>query len=136
MICSRGSTSQSTRTAARIANCTARTVRRLFRSRRSHSRYCGLMPATRTASAFDMDIELLPESTEIVIELWRFTRRQRRKPFALCRGKADRVIGFHLPGPPRHHDDALRHADRLADIVRHQDHGFLLAPQYFGDLIG
>ena len=46
------------------------------------------------------------------------------------------MVRLHLPGPARQHDDALGHADRLADVVRDQDRGLALAAQDLGHLVG
>src|SRR6266849_8199459 len=115
MMCAFGSTSQSTRNTSRMASCVARTVLRPRRSRCSHWRYCGLVPAAVTVSAFDMDFELLPERVEIAVELGRVARGERRRAGTVGGGEADRMLRFHLPRTARQHDHALGHADRLAD---------------------
>src|SRR5581483_8248303 len=121
---------------SRSASCTARTVSRLCRSRRSQSRYCGLASTFKASSAFDMDIELLPEGAEIIVELRGIARRHGGEPAAILSGKPDRMLRLHLARPPRQHDHALGHADCFADIVGDEDHGLGLAAQNVGDLIG
>src|ERR1700722_16054444 len=88
------------------------------------------------ASVVDMDIQLLPERSEIVVEFRRIARRERCKTTGIHSSKPDGVIGFHLPWPPRQHDDTFRHADGFADVVSNQDHSLRLTPQDFADLIG
>src|SRR5258708_14338459 len=132
MICALGRTSHSTRNTARSASWAARTARRPRRSRRSQSRYCGEGIATaacsETASTFDMDFKLLPQRAEIGIKLRRVAGGERRRPRAPCRRKADRVVAFDPARPPRQHDDALGHADRLANVVGDENRGLALAP--------
>src|SRR5579883_345431 len=139
MICARGRTSHSTRTIRRRASWAPRTARRSRCSRASHARYSGLAPmegATDAAvSTFDMDLELLPERVEVAVELGRVARREWRRPRAVRRDELNRAVGFHPPGPAREHHDALGHAHRLADVVRHQDRGLALAAQDFRDLV-
>src|SRR6266849_3014872 len=106
MMCAFGSTSQSTRNTSRIASCVTRTVFRPRRSRCSHWRYCGLVPAAVAVSAFDMDFELLPERVEIAVELGRVARGERCRAGAARRREADRMLGFDLPGTARQHDHA------------------------------
>src|SRR5262249_44904099 len=69
----RGMTSHSTRNTASRPSCETRTMVRSRRSRRSQSRYCGLGLGVRcgppTVSAFDMDLELLPQRVEVAVEL-------------------------------------------------------------------
>src|SRR5581483_3569454 len=113
MMCARGSTSHRIKKTMSSPICVARTLSRLRRSRRSHSRYCGLWATA--GSAFDMDFELLPERVEVLIELGRVARGERRRPAAVRARELDAVIRFHPAGPPRQHDDALRHADRFPD---------------------
>ena len=120
-------------------------VRRVRRSRRSQSRYCGLgmgvrprpapfqpcalQPSTWTSSSFQRRVE-------VAVELGRVARGERRRAAAIGAGEADGMVRLHAARPPRQHDDALRHADRLADVVRHQDRGLALAAQDFGHLVG
>src|SRR5215470_18272604 len=94
-----GSTSHSTRNTTRTASCVKRTMKWPRRSRASQARYCGLGTATVSASAFDMDLELLPEGVEIAVELRRVTRGERRRARAVGRGKSNRMLRFHLAGP-------------------------------------
>src|SRR5580658_9598100 len=136
MSCMRGNTSHSTRKTTSRASWVPRTVKRARRSRCSQSRYWAEMPGAATASTFDMDFELLPQFIEIDVELGRIAGRERRRPCRPVGPKPDRVIGFHPPRPPRQHDDAFRHADRLADVMRDQNRGLALAPQNIGDLVG
>ncbi len=46
------------------------------------------------------------------------------------------MIGLYAPRTPRQHGDTLCHADCLADIVGHEDHGLGLASQNFRNLVG
>src|ERR1700730_3391376 len=121
MICALGRISHSTRNTTRMANCAARTERRPRRSRASHSRYCRLAVAIVSCSTLDMDFELLPQRVEIAVELRRVARLEccRASPVIGCKGYG--MIRFHLAGTAREHDDAFRHADRFADVVRYQD---------------
>src|SRR5215467_306553 len=142
MIWALGKTSHSTRNTASRASWEARTARRPRRSRRSQSRYCGdgfsVMPArpSAIASTFHMDFKLPPQGVEIDVELRRAACRQWRRTRRSRRGEADYVIRFDLARPPRQHDDPLRHAYRLADVVGNEDHGLALAAQDFADLVG
>src|SRR5215204_2671635 len=97
MMCDFGSTSQSTRNTTRMASCVTRTVIRPRRSRCSHWRYCGLVPAAVAVSAFDMNFELLPERVEVAVELRRVARGEWRRAGAVGCGEADRMLRFDLP---------------------------------------
>src|SRR6266508_5898603 len=112
-----GSTSHSTRKTMRTASCMTRTMRWPRRSRASQARYCGLGAATLSASAFDMDFELLPQRVEIAVELGGVARRQRRRASPIHRRKADCMVGLHPSGPAREDDHSLGHAHRFADLV-------------------
>src|SRR4051812_40393565 len=125
MMCARGRISHSTRIAIRIASWAARIMKRVRRSRRSQSRYCGLAVRAGASSfgalSLDMDLELLPEGVEVAVELRRIPRRKWRRAPSVAAREANGVLGFHTAGTPRQHNDPLRHADRLADVVRHED---------------
>src|SRR3954451_25497747 len=99
MRCARGSVSHRIRKTTSRPICVARTVRRLWRSRRSHSRYCGLWATA--GSAFDMDLELLPERVEILIELGRVARGERRRPAAVAAPELKAGVRFYPARPPR-----------------------------------
>src|SRR5262245_32003999 len=118
-MCAFGKSSQSTRNTTRTANCAPRTMSRLRRSPRSHSRYCGLAAAANASSAFDMDFELLPEGVEVFVEFRRIARGER---------EPDRMVRLDLARPARQHDDPLGHADRLADVMGDEDRGLTFAP--------
>src|SRR5262249_40079858 len=112
MTCARGSTSHSTRKASSSASCAARTLRRPRRWRLRQARYCGLALASAPASTwapiwpstFDMDFELLPERVEVAVELGRVAGGEWGRARSIGGGEADRMLGFHLPGPARQHD--------------------------------
>src|SRR5216683_6882167 len=135
-MCAFGKSSQSTRNTMSTANCAPRTISRLRRSPRSHSAYCGLAAAANDSLAFDMDFELLPEGVEVFVEFRRIARGERSGAPAVGGLEADRVVRLDLAGPARQHDDALGHADRLADVVGHEDRGLAFAPQNLRHLVG
>src|SRR3954471_23031728 len=130
MRCARGRISHSTRNTIRIAICAKRMVRRVRRSRRSQCRYCELAAPFDT-SPFDMDFELLPQRIEVAVELGRVPRSEWGRTLALRGCEPDGMVRLHAPRPPRQHDDPLGHADRLADVVGHQDRGLALAAEDF-----
>src|SRR4051812_38052596 len=135
----RGSASHSTRKTPSRPSCETRTIMRSRRSRRSQSRYCGLGLKGRcgppAVSAFDMNLELLPQRVEVAVELRRVSRRERRR-LAAIGGVADHVLRLHPARPSRQHHHTLRHTDRLTDVVGHEDRGLAFAPENFGDLVG
>src|SRR6476646_9035484 len=122
-----GSTSHSTRNTASRPSCVARTMKWPRRSRASQARYCGLGTATVSASAFDMDFELLPQGVEIAVELRRVARGERRRARPVRGREADCMVRLHASGPARQDDHPLGHAHGIAAIVRDQARGFLLA---------
>src|SRR5437870_322819 len=115
-------------------------ARRVRRSCRSQSRYCGLGAARGLAaaavSAFDMDFELLPQGIEVAVELRRVAGGERGGAVNAGTREAYRVVRLHLSRPARQHDDPLRHADRLADVVRDQDRGLAFTAQDLRNLVG
>src|SRR6187200_3433129 len=135
MTWARGRISHITRKAISSAICATRIIRRVRRSRRSQLPYCALgtgrAPAANAVSAlgssafgtspFNMDFKLLPKRVEVAVELRRVARGERCGAAAIGTREVDRMVGFHAARPPRQHDYPLRHADRLADVVRHQD---------------
>src|SRR5690349_13611655 len=138
MRCIRGSTSQSTKRMTSSANCATRTAQRSRRSRRSQSPYCVLAVGVVSAfdmSAFDMDLELLPEGVEIAVELGGIAGRERGRAQAVRGRERYPVLGFDPPGAPRQHHDPLGHADGFADVVSDEDCGLALAAQNLRNLI-
>src|SRR6476646_4993189 len=141
MRCARGRISHSTSNTISMAICAPRMTRRVRRSRRSQPRYCKLAVAAGTSSTFgtspfNMDFELLPEGIEVTVELGRVTRGEWRRPPAIRAREPDDMVRLHAPRSPRQHDDPLGHADRLTDVVRHQDRGLALTAEDFGHFIG
>ncbi|KAG1084823.1 hypothetical protein G6F40_014375 [Rhizopus arrhizus] len=66
------------------------------------------------------DVQLVPERFEIGVEFRPRARLEGRRPGAVAR--VDAVLALQPAGPARQHDDAVRHGDGLADVVRDQHH--------------
>src|SRR3981081_4113217 len=83
-----------------------------------------------------MEVELVPDGLEVAREFEAFARLERTGPRRSEAREADAVLRLDAAGTPAHDHHAVGHADRLADIVGHEDDGLVLGREDAGDLVG
>jgi hypothetical protein len=79
-------------------------------------------------------VQLVPERAEVVVELGPRARLQGRRTAATAEHHA--VFALDAARSARQHDDAVGHRDRLADVVRDQQHRLALGAQHLHHLVG